>query len=119
MFLQTERNKYLCLLVLVIFAAMLTGCGDRSELENNAYVIAIGIDKAKKKDAVQISFLIANPEYGSQQEGASTDEPPVELISFEANDVSTARNLANTVIAKKNILQSASNDDCVGNICQR
>ncbi|WP_455432188.1 Ger(x)C family spore germination protein [Tigheibacillus jepli] len=48
-----------------------------------------------------MTYLIANPEYGSQQQGGSTDEPPVEIISFEANDLSTARNLANTVVAKE------------------
>ncbi|MBY0121705.1 Ger(x)C family spore germination protein [Bacillus sp. S/N-304-OC-R1] len=89
--------KMICLLFLVI---TLGGCWDRKEIEKRAYVISIGLDKGTG-DNLKISYLIANPDYGTQQQGGGTNEPPQEIISFETGDIITAETKANTVIAKE------------------
>ncbi|MFZ3578737.1 Ger(x)C family spore germination protein [Virgibacillus sp. DJP39] len=97
-----KRNKLVikltCLLVVLL---SLSGCWNQSQIEERAYVIAIGIDQAEKDNRIQITYLIANPEHGSQALGGGTDEPPHQIISFVTDDITTARNTANAVIAKE------------------
>ncbi|MFD1851479.1 Ger(x)C family spore germination protein [Oceanobacillus bengalensis] len=83
-----------------LFFLLLTGCWDQTEVEQLAYVVAIGLDKPEdvKEGLVEITYLIANPQSGAKVGG---DEPPREIISFSVNDFINARNLANTVIAKQ------------------
>lgn len=88
------------LLILFIGLFLLTGCWDKTESDKQSYVIAIGMDKGKHEGSINVSYLILNPEYGTQQQGGGTDTPPIEIISFEASDVISAQSLANTVIAK-------------------
>ncbi|KZE69034.1 hypothetical protein AWM68_01840 [Fictibacillus phosphorivorans] len=78
----------------------LSGCWDQTEIDMKAFVVGIGLDKGKN-EKINVTYLIANPEYGSQQGGGSTNEPATETITFEANDLIASRNLANTVIAKE------------------
>ncbi|MFD2445366.1 Ger(x)C family spore germination protein [Bacillus sp. CGMCC 1.16607] len=92
-------NKWLCVMLL---ALSLSGCWDQREIEKRAYVYALGMDKSKDKGKFTITLMIVNPEYGSQvQGGGGSDEPPYEAITFEANDLISARNLANSVVAKE------------------
>ncbi|GGA87563.1 Ger(x)C family spore germination protein [Ornithinibacillus halotolerans] len=90
------------LIMLLSLLFLLAGCWDQRESEEQAYVIAIGLDKAEEDEQrVKVSYLIANPEAGSAAQGGNTDEPPREIISFIADDFVTSRNLANVVIAKQ------------------
>ena len=43
-------------------------------------------------------MLIANPEVGSMQGGGGSTEKPREIISFDANDFTTAKGTANVVV---------------------
>lgn len=97
-----RRNNISKIVIWFVLFFTLVGCMDRQEIERQAYVVAIGLDKGEEEGTVRITYLISNPEYGSEQEGGgSTSEPPVEIISFEGNDVITARNKANAVVAKQ------------------
>ena len=59
------------LLLSILF--MLTGCWDKEEVEDNAYVIGLGLDKSEKSDKmIKITMLIANPEVGSMQGGGGS-----------------------------------------------
>lgn len=98
---QLQVNKVIHLLVLFILLLSLTGCWDRNEIDKRAYVIAIGLDKAKNESDIKITYLISNPEFGSQIQGGSTEEPAQETITFETNDLVTARTTANAVVAKE------------------
>ncbi|MHC0036247.1 Ger(x)C family spore germination protein [Pseudoneobacillus sp. C159] len=80
---------------------LLTGCWDQREIEKRAYVYAVGMDTAEAENKFKITYLIINPEYGTLVTGGGSDEPPTEIISFETNDLMTARNLANAVISKE------------------
>lgn len=94
---QKHLIKMICLL-LIVFS--LGGCWDKKEIERNAYVVAIGLDKGEKSN-LKITYLISNPEYGSIQQGGSTNEPPAEIISFETDDLVSPLYKANAVIAKE------------------
>lgn len=94
---QKHLIKMICLIFLVV---SLGGCWDKKEIERNAYVVAIGLDKGKEAK-LKITYLISNPEYGSIQQGGSTNEPPVEIITFETDDLVSPLYKANAVIAKE------------------
>ncbi|MBP2239661.1 Ger(x)C family germination protein [Cytobacillus eiseniae] len=95
-----SRNLFIKILCVFIFLPTLSGCWDKKEIEKKAYVVAIGLDKGENENLV-ITYLIANPEFGTQQQGGSTNEPPHEIISFETNDLISSTNKANAVIAKE------------------
>jgi spore germination protein KC len=78
---------------------LLSGCWDQTEVEEQSYIIAMGLDKGED-NKVKITFVNANPEVGIAQGGGS-DEPPTEIVSFVANDFVSARDTANSIIAKQ------------------
>lgn len=78
----------------------LTGCWDRDELEDHAYVIGLGLDESKQEGKIKVTMLIANPEVGSVQGGGGSTEKPREIISFDANDFITAKGTANSIISR-------------------
>ncbi|MEO2074826.1 MAG: Ger(x)C family spore germination protein [Bacillus sp. (in: firmicutes)] len=88
-----------CLLIGMI--PLLSGCWDKKELEERAYVIGLGMAKNHQSNKIDITFLIANPEVGSQQSGSGSNEPAREIITITANDFITARNTANAIVARE------------------
>lgn len=93
------RIKHLRLIfVSLLCTPLITGCWDKTSIDKRAYVVAIGLDKGDFEDQIKITYLITNPEF-SKQEGAS-NEPANEIITFNANDIITSKNMANSVIAK-------------------
>lgn len=91
------------ILGIIILFTILSGCWDRRETEELAYVTAVGLDKDEENEnMVKVTYVIANPEVGYQAEsGGAGDEPPLETITFSATDFITAKSTANTVIAKE------------------
>ena len=60
------KRKTVCKsLLLMVVVCLLTGCWDRKEMEDKAYVIGLGLDRSKDKGKIKVSMLIANPEVGS------------------------------------------------------
>nr|WP_106779621.1 Ger(x)C family spore germination protein [Lysinibacillus timonensis] len=90
-------KRLLYFLFLLFMLLLLTGCWDQVSIDKRAYVVAIGLDKGEKNH-INVTYLISNPEF-SKQEGP-TSEPSQEVITFPANDFITAKNIANSVIAK-------------------
>jgi spore germination protein KC len=92
------------LLTSLLLILTLTGCWDERPTDKVAYVYAIGLDLVEDEEnnqpKLKITYLIVNPEYGSQVSG-STNEDPQEIISFEAHDFITSKNLANAIVAKE------------------
>lgn len=86
---------------LLLAGFLLSGCWDKSEVEEKAYVIGLGLDKNDQNNKLNITFLVANAEVGSQQTGSSTREPAKEILTIEANDFISARNTANAIIARE------------------
>jgi len=79
---------------------MLVGCSDLQEIDQRAYVLGIGLDKAEEKGTFKITYLISNPEAGSTQQGGGGDEPTHEIITFNASSFIESQNIANAVISK-------------------
>jgi Ger(x)C family germination protein len=86
--------------IIILLIPLLSGCWDQRQVDQRAYVYAIGMDMAEDENKFTITYLIVNPEYGSQISG-STTESPQELITFETSDLITSKNIANAVIAKE------------------
>ena len=93
------KKIFKCYLGILFASLFLSGCWDQTAIEERAYVVALGIDKAENENQIKITYLITNPELSKQE--VSTSEPPQEIITFAANDIISAKNMANTVIAKQ------------------
>jgi spore germination protein KC len=88
-------------ILLMAITLSLSGCWDHKELDEKAYVIGIGLDKHKVEGKVKVTYLIANPEVGSQQTAGGANEPPQEIVTLVADDFISSRNTANTLVAKE------------------
>ena len=96
---QLKNLLKLSLLMAVITS--LTACWDQKELDQKAYVIGIGLDKHEDEGKVMVTYLIANPEVGSQQSQGGSNEPANEIVTLVAVDFISSRNTANAVVAKE------------------
>ncbi|MBS4224041.1 Ger(x)C family spore germination protein [Bacillus sp. FJAT-49682] len=96
-----ERVKA-CKLILVSVMPLffLSGCLGKAELEQQAYVVALGLDKTEDK-LVKVTFQIANPQVGSSSKVAAPNEPPSDIVTFTAPDILSAKELANSVVPRK------------------
>ncbi|WP_102264146.1 Ger(x)C family spore germination protein [Mesobacillus jeotgali] len=96
---QFKKLTKISIMTFIILS--LTGCWDKKELDQKAYVIGIGLDTHEKEGKIKVTYLVANPEVGSQQSGGGSTESPEEIISLVADDFISSRNTANTVISKE------------------
>jgi spore germination protein KC len=95
------KIKRVCKLILcIVIVCFLTGCWDRNELEDKAYVIGLGLDLSKYEGQMKVTMLIANPEVGSTQGGGGSIEKPREVITFDNYDFITAKGVGNAVISR-------------------
>lgn len=94
----------------LVLCFSLCGCYDSSEIEENAYVIAIGIDKGET-EAYKYTFQVSNPlesggsigaEEKAQENSTSSDEKnkTVDNIVVEAEDYFLARDKLKQLISK-------------------
>lgn len=90
------------MLIIVILIIPLTGCWDLVEMEEQAYVTAIGIDKGKD-NMLEVTIQIINPQGGgfSSVLGSSTKEPAAETITLTAPDILTVRDTANASVTRR------------------
>jgi spore germination protein KC len=94
--MRVAKIVWLCIFPLFL----LTGCGDMRQLEEQAYVVALGLDKASD-NLLNVTFQIANPQVGSTTKGEAQNEPPSEIVSFVVPDILAAKELANTVVSRQ------------------
>ncbi|WP_284139308.1 Ger(x)C family spore germination protein [Virgibacillus sp. LDC-1] len=88
-------------IVFLLCIVLLAGCWDQKQVEKHAYVFAIGLDKGEENDPIEVTYIIVNPDYGSQQQGGGANEPAFETITFPANDIISAKDTANVIVAKE------------------
>lgn len=87
-------------LIPLLICFTLCGCYDSTEIDDLAYVVAIGIDKGETA-SYKISFQYAVPlNIGSGIDSEPGDKSPLSLFSFETSSVQMASALANNKIAK-------------------
>lgn len=87
-------------MTLIMSTLLLCGCWDKLELEEQAYVVVLGLDLTEEK-LVKITFQIANPQVGSTDKSTAPNEPPSDTVTFTAPDVLSAKELANSVVTRK------------------
>lgn len=92
-------NRIIKIIAIIFIFLLLPGCYDPRELDDLAYVIAIGIDKGDKK-ALKVTFQIAIP-VNIAGEGSSTGKETSTLLTVDADTVYGAVSEANTEISKE------------------
>ncbi|WP_425447143.1 Ger(x)C family spore germination protein [Dethiothermospora halolimnae] len=93
--------KHIKPIILLIIILSLTGCWDKKELEEQAFVIAIGLDTLDG-DGISITYQIANPQSGGGGTiGQSDKEKPFEVITVKAPGPMAGKDMANASITRE------------------
>lgn len=87
-------------LVLFLLIPVLTGCWDRRELEEYAFVLAIGLDRGEVSPFA-VTFMIARPEKMAGGEKGGGGEKPYLLTTVEAPTVPAAVSMVNSTINRR------------------
>ncbi|HEU4962380.1 MAG TPA: Ger(x)C family spore germination protein, partial [Bacilli bacterium] len=95
------RRKWMCVVLVMFCTVVLSGCWDRTEIEEHAFIVAVGLDKGKEKDQVKVTYQIANPPVGLPNTGGKGKEKASAILTFPAPDFLTARDLANATLARE------------------
>ncbi|MCP8969251.1 Ger(x)C family spore germination protein [Ectobacillus ponti] len=85
---------------LLLLLLPLSACGDRLELEQQAYVVVMGLDRAEG-NLIRVTFQVANPQVGSTDRGSAPNEAPSDIVTFTAPDILSAKDIANSVITRR------------------
>lgn len=93
-------TKWWAVVLVVVSSLATTGCYDRMELEQQAFVVALGIDQAPNH-MIDCSFLLALP-VSSGAGGASGQEPMAAAgpVTFRAHSVVEAMQVANSSVER-------------------
>lgn len=95
------KLKHLLFCCAILSLLILTGCWDQTELEERAYVVVLGLDKHEKENYVAVTFQIANPQVGSSARGDEAAEPPSDVVTIVASDVSAAKEQAMSIVTRR------------------
>ena len=89
------------LLLACLFLFLLPGCWNKIELEEQAHVIVIGLDLSSKDHLVDVTFQIANPQVATTQRGEVQNEPPTDIITLTAPDITMAKDMATDIVPRR------------------
>lgn len=92
-----NKLKIIFIFLLTFF---LTGCWDRVELDEQSYVVAIGVDEGKD-NLFSITYQIANTQATESVKNIVANKSNSDIITVSAPDFLTARDLVTSTIAKK------------------
>ena len=88
------------ILLPVFFCLFIAGCYDSTEIDDLAYVVAIGIDKGTD-DATLVTFQYAVPlNISGGADSSGGEGSPLSSVTFETNTVHLAADMANDKMAK-------------------
>ncbi|MFD0680668.1 MULTISPECIES: Ger(x)C family spore germination protein [unclassified Paenibacillus] len=97
LFMRTSR----ALLVLLLSLPLLTGCWDRLDPENMAFIIAVGVDSGPKNDYI-FTFAIAVPKTsGGGQSSNDSQKKIVSVHSEQSSDIATALLASQSFVARR------------------
>lgn len=85
----------------LLFVLFLSGCGDRSELERQAFVVTIGLDKGEEEHQVEVTFQVANPQVNTTQGAEAQNEKPSDTFTITADDLLSAKELAQSSLSRE------------------
>lgn len=100
-----ELNKKITtagLILIILFCGTLTGCYDRKEIDDMAYVTAIGLDKGKT-NFVKMTLQIAVPKAigGGGDEGGGGGDGSTTITTVETPTLYSGLNMINNYISKR------------------
>lgn len=97
------HKRYLaCGIIIVVFGLILTGCIDASEVDDNVYTVAIGLDKgAGNKVVVTIQYPVYRTSKGGDSGGGSGLGGASNVHSVEAPSLLEAIDLLNLAISRR------------------
>lgn len=95
------KTKAICMLAVCMLPLLVTGCWDKKELEQNAYVIAIGVDESDQKDMLEVTYLIENPQVGTSEIAKAEDEPASEKLTLTVPDWISMQDTAETILSRE------------------
>ena len=102
--MQNQRfyGKKLLVLLLIVSLLLTTGCWDREELEELAYVLAMGIDYLPDEDKIEVTTAIIRPlNVPGGEQGGGGDVESFRLITTRGDTLSTALEQQNSFIARR------------------
>jgi spore germination protein KC len=97
------KRSLILILIVILFSLIFTGCYDSWEVDDQTYVIAIGIDKGKhSKTNITIQYALANAiGSGNPQGGGGSTGKNVKSVTIEATSLVGSLNMFNQFIAKR------------------
>ena len=84
---------------ILILTSLLSGCWDKTEIEDIGYVAVIGIDDAGFNN-ISVTFQVTNPQVGTSAK-VKVDEPATNIITLLSKDLITAREISSMSIARR------------------
>ena len=102
--------KKLCLLAIVVLVSLsTTGCWDRTDIEKNAFILGIGIDKGEK-DGIVVTYQIALPQGIMAAEQGGGGETTIDIKV----DASNKKNADQKLVSKTNQIPNYSQNTPFG-----
>lgn len=94
--------KKLLALMLIVSLLFTAGCWDREELEELAYVLAMGIDYLPAEDKIEVTTAIIRPlNVAGGEQGGQGDMETFRLITTKGDTLSTAIEQQNAFLARR------------------
>ena len=97
------KHKLAIVLLLTFLCGIVSGCYDRREVDDMAYVIALGLDKGKTND-LRLTLQIAKPVAiggGEGGGGGGGGDEASTLISIDTPSIFSGLNMANSFLSKQ------------------
>ncbi len=97
-------------LLIILLCGLLSACYDKREIDDLAYVVAIGFDEGKT-NYLRVTLQIAKPGSiaggGGGESGGGKSEKPYMITTVEAPTLLSALNMINTYVSRQINLSSA------------
>ncbi len=97
------KNKLFSLLLVLPLCLGLAGCRDRSEIDDMAYAVAIGVEHGEDSQ-LALTFAFADPAKvngGGGESGGSGDESPLKTLTVGAPDIFSGSDIISASIGKQ------------------
>ena len=95
--------RRLCSLLLVLPCLCLTGCRDRSEIDDMAYAVAIGVEQGAEGQ-LALTYAFADPAKvtgGGEEGGGGGEDSPLKTLTVTASDIFSGGDVIAAAIGKQ------------------
>lgn len=95
-------KKIIALCILIALAFNLTGCYDATGIEENAYVVAIGLDIGESNE-LELTLQIATDgnDSGGESSGSSSQSKQTNIITVKCSSINSGLSLINNHMSKQ------------------